>query len=762
MPRVMDISTPLGEDVLLFRSMNASEELGRLFELRIELLSERDDIDPDDLLGKKVTVRLELPAGVRRCFNGYVTRFGLSGHVGRYHRYRLTARPWLWLLTRNSDCRIFQNQSVPDILQEIFDKYPSAAVENRLTGSYRPKDYCVQYRETDFNFVSRLMEQEGIYYFFEHQEGRHTLVLADGPGAHQPFDGYHSIPFIPPGRRSRLDQDHVDEWSVSREIQPGAFVLDDFDFEKPSADLRASTRRQRRHAEAGGEFYDYPGDYRDADDGEHYARVRLEELQARHEGIEGAGNARGIAVGSVFRLTGQARGSQQREYLVTRTALELGTNEHESRETPEPGAGLRCSFGVLDSRESFRPQRLTPRPVVQGPQTAIVVGPSDDEIHTDAYGRVKVQFHWDRRGGSDENSSCWVRVSHPWAGKNFGMIAIPRIGQEVIVDFLEGDPDCPVVTGRVYNKEHMPPWTLNEHKTRSGIVTRSSEGGSSSTANELRFEDKKGEEEIFVHAERQLRTEVEAAELRDVGADRTTAIHGNDRLTVDKSRYEHVKGDFRDLLVDQLSVRRIGAGEIEEITDGLKTTIKTGGHEHTVSAGGQTLEITGGLKTTVKTGGQTHTVDAGGQTIKVTGNVKEDVIGRIDQSASLGIGITTPQAYSLKADGGVTINAPSLTLLGGATVSGATPKASWWTGYDGRVIGAVTRLTLLSYEAKLVTLETKGLSMLGVTYKSEHIGIKEKKAMIDKATTALELKNIASAVKQGAIALSKYSTFIVI
>ncbi|MCW7540755.1 type VI secretion system tip protein VgrG [Aquabacterium sp. A7-Y] len=744
----MEVSTPFGGDVLRFSSMRAHEELGRLFEYQIEALSERNDLNPDEILGKNVTVRLELPFAEPRCFDGYVTRFGLSGISGRYYRYRLTARPWLWLLTRNSDCRIFQNKTVPEILKEIFDKYPSASFDTCLTGSYTPKDYCVQYRETDFNFVSRLMEQEGIYYYFEHADGLHTLVLADGPSAHRPFsDDYRTIPFIPHDRGGRLDQEYIDEWYFSREIQPGAYVIDDFDFTKPSADLRASTRREREHAQSSGEYYDYPGEYRQASDGDHYVKVRLEELQSRYELVEGAGNARGIAVGSLFRLSGQPRDDQNREYLVVRTTLELEDNGHESQDGV--GARLRCGFAVLDSRETFRPQRVTPKPAVQGPQTAIVVGPKGDEIYTDDYGRVKVQFHWDRRGESNQNSSCWVRVSHPWAGKNFGMIAIPRIGQEVIVDFLEGDPDNPMVTGRVYNKEHMPPWTLADHKTRTGIVTRSTQGGSTSTANELRFEDKKGDEEIFIHAERQLRTEVEVDELRDVGRDRTTDIHGIDRLTVDKSRYEHVKGDFRDLLVDKMSVRRIGAGEVEEITDGLKTTITSGGHEHTVSAGGQTLKITDGIDETV-TGAVSQTIQGGGYTQSVTGgNATHTTLGGAwNVEASNGLNMKTPAVMNIEALGGINITAPAgVNLLAGTKLMGYATEEGNIKSYDWGIKG--------------INVETKGVDIGAITFKGENVAFQKSEVVLNKIATVLQLANPVTLISQGAIAVHKKAMTII-
>ena len=696
MPRVMEISTPLGADVLLFRSMSATEEMGRLFEYQVEVLSKKNDVNPDEILGKNVTVKLELAeGGGPRCFDGYVTRFGLVGVTGRYFRYRFTARPWLWLLTRTSDCRIFQKKKVPDIVKAIFDKYPAAAFESRLTGSYSEWDYCVQYRETDFNFVSRLMEQEGIYYFFEHKEGKHTLVLADSPSAHSPFDGYASVPFIPHDRGGRLDQEYVGDWLFDREIQTGAYMLEDYDFTKPSTDLRVSTKCKREHAEAAGEFYDYPGEYNVNADGEHYVRTRLEELQCCHERAMGAGNARGIAAGCLFKLTGQTREDQNREYLVVSTSTEFEFDEYESQMSTGPS--FRCNFTALPSREPFRSQRLTPKPIVQGPQTAVVVGPKGDEIYTDEYGRVKVQFHWDRLGKQDENSSCWVRVSQPWAGKNWGFMQIPRIGQEVVVDFLEGDPDQPIITGRVYNAEQMPPWGLPDNKTQSGVLTRSTTGGSGANANALRFEDKKGEEQVWLHAEKNQDIEVENDETHWVGHDRkktidndetthvkhdrtetvdnneTITIHANRTETVDKEETITIHGG-RTETVDKEESITIHGGRTEKVDKDESITIDGGRTE--MVAKDESITINGGRTETVAkdenitiNGGRTETV-AKDETISINGGRTETVAK--DESITISGGRTesVSKDESVTISGGRTVSVTkdeSLTVSGGRT-----------------------------------------------------------------------------------------------
>lgn len=580
MPRAMELHTPLGGDALLLHSLSASEELGRLFEYDIGALSARGDLDPDALLGKHVTVLLELPGGEPRCFDGCVARFGLTGTLGRYHHYRITARPWLWLLTRASDCRIFQDRTVPQIVQAIFEKYPAAQVDNRLANTYRTWEYCVQYRETDFNFVSRLMEQEGIYYYFTHRPGAHTLVLADAGGAHARRAGCESLPFALAEQASRPERERVDGWRFTREIQPGAYALDDFDFQKPGVELQVSTRQPRGHDEARHELYDYPGEYGSADDGDQCVRTRLEALQARHDVAQGTTNARGLCVGALFELTQQPRADQNKEYLVVAANSRLTSSAHEAAAGDGEAASYGCGFSAIDARVPFRAQRLTPKPVVQGPQTAIVVGPAGEEIHTDRFGRVKVQFHWDRYGKRDAQSSCWMRVSHPWAGKGWGAVSLPRVGQEVIVDFLEGDPDRPIITGRVYNAEQMPPYELPANKTQSGIKTRSSAGGSPANFNEIRFEDKKGAEQLSIHAEKDQAISVENDESHSVGHDRTK--------TIDHDETTHVKHD-RTETVDNNETIKIGVDRKESV--GANETIDVGANRTESVKANETIDI---------------------------------------------------------------------------------------------------------------------------------------------------------------------------
>ena len=529
MPRAMEIATPLGDDVLLFHGMHALEEMSRLSEYRLELLSEKNDINVGEILGKNVTVKLALPDDRTRHFNGYVTRFSQGGTFGRYKRYSAVVRPWLWFLTRTADCRIFQDMTVPDIVKRVFDDHPTADFEFKLTATYRKWNYCVQYRETDFNFVSRLMEEEGIYYYVRHTDDHNTLVLSDSTDMQTTCAGYETVPFIAPEQLVRPELEHISSWDFSSEIQPGVYVHDDYDLERPSVELRTRSVLARNYAPSDYEVYDYPGHYLHKADGEQYAAVRIDELGSQFETAQAISNARGVSVGSLFTLDSYPREDQNREHLVLAATYDLEFSGYEAI-LGHTGTSYRCSFVAMSSKQQFRPKRITPKPFVRGPQTAIVVGPEGDEIYTDKFGRVKVQFHWDRYGKKDENSSCWIRVSQPWAGGGFGAITIPRIGHEVVVDFLEGDPDQPLILGGVYNAGMMPPFSLPENGTFSGIKSKSVKGNPSAHFSGLTFNDTPGSERVALYAEKNMMVNAEHDLKHHVGHRQHVQI-GNMSLT---------------------------------------------------------------------------------------------------------------------------------------------------------------------------------------------------------------------------------------
>jgi len=679
--RPYKVTTPLGEDHLVFHSMSASESLGRLFEYEIELLSSDAEIPLEKMLGKNVTVRYLRYDNEIRYFNGYVSRFSQTGIHGELYTYQATLRPWFWFLTRTSDCRIFQEMTVPDIIKEVFKGNGFSEFEDLLSGSYRNWDYCVQYRETDFNFVSRLMEQEGIYYYFKHEDGKHTLVLADSISAHDTVPGYEEVPYYPYEETSRRERDYIHEWRTTQEIQPGIYALNDFDFKKPKASLQVKSLIERSHEQAGFEIYDYPGEFYETSDGELYARARIEERQAMYEVTRGRGNVAGLDSGSLFKLTNYGRDDQNREYLVTSTNYELGPQEYESHDSANEGLFL-CELVAIDSQQPFRSPRTTPKPVVQGPQTAIVVGKSGEEIWTDEYGRVKVQFHWDRYGKSDENSSCWVRVAQIWAGKGWGGMYIPRIGQEVIVEFLEGDPDRPIITGRVYNQVNMPPYGLPGEKTKSTIKSNSSKGGGGS--NEFRYEDKKGSEEIYLHGQKDWTIAIENDKNQTVGHDETLAVGNNRDKSVGNDQTEAI-GNNKTITVGSNHTETIasnktmsvGSNHSEQIGSNMTITV---GANLTETVAINVAETIGAAKELTIGAGYAETVGAE-KAVTVgkdeTTNIGSNQSTNVGKDGSLNVGknlvieagdsivIKTGKAQiAMKKDGTITIQGKDITLKG--------------------------------------------------------------------------------------------------
>lgn len=543
--RPIAVATPLGDEKVLIKSFSAAEQLGRPFRIELELLSEDGAIKPFDILGQRVTVRVAQPNGDTRYFNGHVSRWYQTTPAGGMARYRATLVPWLWLLSRAANCRIFQETSIPDIVQTVFRDHGFSDFQVNLNGSYDPVEYCVQYRETDFNFVSRLLEQVGIYYWFKHEDGKHTMVLSDSPAAHRPNASYTDITYHAPDRVV-VGREFITDWSFERRVQSGKFVHTDFDFNKPDTNLETRSQASISHAGSQFEVFDYPGEYSKSGLGETLAKIRMEEMQAEHETAQGETDSRGVATGYKFTLKGFPRGDQCKEWLVTSTTIHAESDSYEGGGAGSGAPIYRCSFTALDATQQYRPPRLTPKPLISGPQTAIVVGKAGEEIWTDKHGRVKVVFHWDREGKHDETASCWMRVAQAWAGKKFGAIFIPRIGHEVIVEFLEGDPDRPIVTGCVYNAREAPPYALPGNMTRSGVKTNSSKGGGG--FNEIRFEDKKGSEQVFFHAEKNQDVRVKNDSFEWVGHDRHLVIKNNQLELVEQDRNEHVKRDHKETI----------------------------------------------------------------------------------------------------------------------------------------------------------------------------------------------------------------------
>ncbi|MDE1183229.1 type VI secretion system tip protein TssI/VgrG [Paraburkholderia sp.] len=541
MTHLITADTPLAPDTLMFRSLAGSETLSSVYAFDVQMVSASAALDLNALLGKPVTLRITTLNGATRFLGGQIVRCELSGRetsTSRSYIYTLTLRPWLWYLTRTSDCRIFQNRSVVEILREVFGKY-GFAVEERLLTQYRRWDYCVQFQETDFAFVSRLMEHEGIYYFFRHEADQQVLILADDISAHTSLAAHESVPYLSPDRLALPGEEGIDAWRPSAEICTGAYVVDDYDFRKPLADL--SQRRSNPLCAEHGHYaaYQWQGCYIEADQGEHCARIRLEQEQAGHARVHAHSRVRETAPGYRFTLRNCPRDSENREHLIVGVTYRLQAGGYASGSSE-----AQYDFDLIAQPSSipYRAPGVTPIPKATGPQTAIVVGPTGQEIWTDQYGRVKLQFRWDRYGNNDENSSCWVRVSDTWAGSNFGSLHVPRIGQEVVVDFLNGELDRPLITGRVYNASQMPPFGLPASATQSGFVTRTP-GGSGANANMLRFEDKSGAEQLLMHAERNYDVSVERHATHTVGGDQKTDIAQNSTTSIGASQTTEIAED---------------------------------------------------------------------------------------------------------------------------------------------------------------------------------------------------------------------------
>jgi type VI secretion system secreted protein VgrG len=693
--RKITIKTPLDAEKLLIRAATVTEHLGRPFEMEVELLSPDESVDFNKVMGREVRVSVALDDGGARHFHGFVSHFSQGNRLGRYATYKARVVPWLWFLSQTADCKIFQAKSAADIIKEVFREHGFTDFKDSLTKTYRTREYCVQYRESDYAFVQRLMEEEGIYYYFTHSESGHKVVLADSYSGHEAVPG-KSIEYLPPSDNVVREKDHIYEWLKTQELRPGKYVLTDYDFTKPRASLLTQYVQKRDIPNSEGEWFDYPGGYTVTADGDHYVRSRLESLQAQFERVNAECNVRTLGVGHLFKLEGYPRKDQNKEYLVVAATYRLDAGEYES----ETGLGeedFTCVFEAMDSKEPFRAAMATRKPRVGGAQTATVVGPSGEEIHTDKYGRVRVQFHWDRLGQRDEKSSCWVRVSQIWAGKNWGWVTIPRIGQEVVVDFLEGDPDQPLIVGRVYNQDNMPPYELPGNKTQSGIKTRSSPNGSPDNFNEIRFEDKKGSEQLYIHAEKNQDIVVENDEThsvghdrkKDIGNDETTHVKANRTETVDKEETITIHGG-RTETVDKEEKITISGGRTENVSKDESITI--GGARTESVAKDESITISGGRTENVSKnesitiGGDRSVNVSKGETVSIgkaqsvtVGDARTTSVSK-DDSLSVGktlkitaadaITITTGSAsISMKKDGTITIKGKDITIDGSGKIN---------------------------------------------------------------------------------------------
>lgn len=553
--RLASFATPAGKDEFSLLNFEAEEALSELFTYRIDAASKTENADLQSIMGTKCSVSFTLKNRTERVFSGTLVDAQWLGSSGDLHIYRFTLRPWLWLLSQRTDCRIFKDKTALDIIREIFGKEGSASFDDRVGEGLKPIDYCVQYRETDLAFVLRLMEQHGIYYYFRHSADDHKLVLSDSRSSHDPvqataeasFKGPSgAYPYVQAGSRMPRGQiEHLTQWSAARQLRTGRFELKDYNFEQSGSDLTARGEAGYDRTKSY-ESYDYPASYARRDQGEHFARVRAQAEQARDDRRHASGDAASLYPGALMALSDHPTGVENTEYLVVRATHTFGVQSYRSG-TPDETV-YHGSYELQKSERRFRAPLVTPRPTVHGPHTARVVGErnrgNEGDIDVDEYGRILLRFHWDREDGS---TSCRARVAQMWAGKGWGGQVIPRIGQEVIVEFIEGNPDRPIVTGAVVNDQHKPPYELPGNKTQSGIKTESTTGaGISDCYNEIKFEDLHNKELLSVRAEKDLKVLVNNTETRVIApnfpggghARRTTLKNGDDKLAIENGKLD--------------------------------------------------------------------------------------------------------------------------------------------------------------------------------------------------------------------------------
>jgi type VI secretion system secreted protein VgrG len=587
--RTAALKTPLGADVIVLKSFSGIEGMGELFEFQIDGLSEQENINFDQAIGQACTISLKTYQDKTRNFCGILTHAQWTGKDLDNYTYRLVLRPWLWLLSHRANCQIFLDKSVKDIIQKVFEDAGFSSGNDfkfKTSGNYDKIPYCVQYRETDFAFVSRLMEQYGIYYYFEHSDGKHALVLADAQSSHSPIPDLSQVKFDPQTQAYNRQEQHLSGWLSERRFRTGKIQLNDYDYLKPPKRLLAPKEASENYTHSKYEVYDYPGKYTEQDKGTDFAKFRLEAEQALDHRRLGEGDAPSLFPGGLVTLQKYATESENQEYQVVRASHRFGTQNYGSEQ--DTSVSYSGSYEFLKSDRQFRMLPLTPKPRIHGIQTAKVVGKKgedSEEISTDENGHIWVHFFWDR----DNQKSCPIRVAQVWAGPKWGGQFIPRLGMEVVVEFLEGDPDRPLVTGCVYNGDNKYQYTLPDNKTQSGLYSDSSKGHGGH--NEFMFEDKKGSEDIRMHAEKDYTLTVKDTETWTIGSDFTshkgpesrkvTLKNGDDKLDISTGNQtvtiaqKQTTTANSDITIESLTKITLKVGGSTIVMDPLSITIKS-------------------------------------------------------------------------------------------------------------------------------------------------------------------------------------------
>jgi type VI secretion system secreted protein VgrG len=662
------MKTPLDPDLFEVLSIQGEESLSKPFSYRVALGTDDVTVDFNALVGKSVTISITSEDGTAQLRNGVVARIALQGGEMSDIVYMAEVVPQVWLLSRGFDNKIYQNLTVIEIAEQILKGFGITDYTLKIKGTYQPREYTVQYGESSFDFLSRLMEDEGIFYFFKHEDGKHSIVITDDASAHESQPGV-----APEITYKRFDASWAEESAVSELISDQQIVMTkyratDYNFETPATDLFVEVEGAATPPTPG--MYEYPGGFMTKSDGEKKLKHRIEMSEFAMKAIRGTSNVRGFIVGSVFKLINHDREELNTEYVLRSVSFTVDQSGYEN------------TFSAFPKTVPYRPAPTARKPMIHGYQLATVVGKSGEEIWTDKYGRVKIHFPWDRDSKKDENSSCWVRVAQMWAGKAWGSLTIPRIGTEVIVCFLDGDPDRPIIVGTLYNGTQVVPYGLPDNKTRSTLKSNSSKGGEG--FNELRFEDLKDSEEIFIHAQKDMNEEIKNHHVEHVGVSRQAfiatdvafekdaienlVVKGNRKVTVkeaDSLETHTNEGDFKQLVTKTFLLKVDGstltiecAGDI--IIKGKTISMETTGGDFKVksSATIQTKSSTdskheSGTAMSLKSG--TDFKAEAGTAMKLKASISTDVDGGAMLKMKSSAMSSVEGAAIMKVKGGMTM-----------------------------------------------------------------------------------------------------------
>lgn len=651
--RFLKIYSCLGEDLLFLKSLKGTENFSCLFNFDLELISPEPSIDPIDMVGDNISLIIDAQDNNPKFFNGYISRFHFTGRKHeKIYGYKALLVPWLWFLKQRTNCRIFQNKTVKEIFEEICDEYGFKDYKFSLIEEHPALEYCVQYEESDFDFISRLFESEGIFYFFEHKRDGHVLKI---------HDNVHSLNFIKPEsviqHSGTLMQPHIETWQHTYSFYSGQYSQSDYNYERSTNSLltEASSNTKVKHSKKM-HIFKYPGVYNNSEHGKKLARYRMEQFESQFDLISAKSNIKGFALGRLFNFTSEEYLSDNnKNYFINKIVHEAVDSSYSDSEN-----GADYYFNNIECLEEgtpFRPPMVTNIPKIESIQTAFVVGKSADEIYTDEYGRIKIQFHWDRYGEQNENSSCWVRVATQWAGNKWGTISIPRVGQEVVVAFENGNPNRPLVIGSVYNNAHKPPYDLPNKKNIQGIKSRSTKDGSRSNCCEISIDDTIGEEKLFIQSEKDLISKVKNNELKEVDNDLVVTVKNNDTLLVSASRSKQIEENETVII-----------GVDENVTIGRHSTIVVKGNQSMSVNGDGGRKITGsdsssfGGSVSMKVGGSYTLSVSGASNVSVGGDSSENISGSKNISAGSSISLSCGGASITLSGGNIILKGSSVVI----------------------------------------------------------------------------------------------------